>query len=108
LNADQANFRGSGVGRTTRVGSYPANAWGLYDMHGNVWEWCLDWFGDYPDGAATDPVRADRGRTPFRVIRGGAWDFHAEDARSAHRFRRDPAIQSTLLGFRLVLVGEIR
>ena len=108
LNADQANFRSSGVGRTTNVGSYPANAWGLSDMHGNVWEWCLDWFGDYPENAVTDPTGGTRGRAPFRVIRGGAWDFNAGDCRSAHRFRRDPLIQSSLLGLRLSLVVETR
>ena len=69
LTQQQANFGGS-IGRTKEVGSYPANAWGLRDMHGNVWEWCSDLFEDYPSGAVTDPMGAERGL--LRVLRGGA------------------------------------
>jgi formylglycine-generating enzyme required for sulfatase activity len=68
LTREQANFGG---GQTSEVGKYPANAWGLKDMHGNVWEWCNDWYGDYPAGAVTDPTGTTQGS--YRVIRGGCW-----------------------------------
>jgi formylglycine-generating enzyme required for sulfatase activity len=70
-------------GGTAAVGSYQANAWGLYDMHGNVWEWCLDWNGHIYPGAVTDPKGAASG--PFRVIRGGSWWDDAKFCRSAFR-----------------------
>ena len=80
LSSEQANF-GS---ETKDVGSYPANAWGLYDMHGNVWELCADWYGEYPIGAVTDPMGADRGWN--RVIRGGGkYSGYAHHCRSALR-----------------------
>ena len=70
LTSGQANISG-GPGETTAVGEYPANGWGFYDMHGNVWEWCADRYGDYPAGAARDPVGpADDSR---RVLRSGSW-----------------------------------
>ncbi|MGN0867128.1 MAG: formylglycine-generating enzyme family protein [Oligosphaeraceae bacterium] len=68
---------------TARVGSYLPNAWGLYDMHGNVWEWCLDWVTPQTADAATDPTGADSGTD--RVVRGGGWDYAAQDCRSANR-----------------------
>ena len=81
ITVNQANYDGNytygngkkGVYRqkTTPVGSFPANAWGLFDMHGNVWEWCADWYGPYPEEELKDPqgfVGGDR-----RVCRGGSW-----------------------------------
>jgi formylglycine-generating enzyme required for sulfatase activity len=101
LTQQQANFGG---GQTKDVGSYPGNAWGLKDMHGNVWEWCLDSYGDYPNGAVTDPVGASQGSA--RVYRGGSWSSRAEYCRSADRCYDDPGGRSRNLGLRLSLVFE--
>jgi sulfatase modifying factor 1 len=105
LSSKQANFRGSYpyggaskgpyLGRTTDVGVYPANAWGFHDMHGNVWEWCLDWYGDYPAGAARDSVS-----------RGGSWNNVGWNLRSAVRGRYAPVSRGINLGFRLSLQTE--
>jgi formylglycine-generating enzyme required for sulfatase activity len=100
LTSGQANIRG-GPGETTDVGKYPANGWGFHDMHGNVWEWCADWYGNYPAGAVRDPVGPADGS--FRVQRGGSWDYTADNARSANRNRDVPARSNSFLGFRLSL-----
>jgi sulfatase modifying factor 1 len=101
LTSGQANIRG-GPGETTDVGKYPANPWGFHDMHGNVWEWCADWYGDYPAGAVSDPVGPAVGS--IRVLRGGSWYYSALDARSARRRWYEPAYSGfNLLGFRLSL-----
>ena len=102
LNVNQANFLGSKIARTTEVGSYPANAWGLHDMHGNVWELCSDRHGTYPTESVTDPTGPSSG--DFRMFRGGAWDFNAEDCRSASRDNDGPSLMYSVLGFRLALV----
>jgi len=86
--------------KTHPVGQKPANAWGLYDMHGNVFEWCWDWYGNYPSGAQTDPVGASSGSR--RVRRGGSWSNTAQFARSALRINNDPYFRSINLGFRVL------
>jgi formylglycine-generating enzyme required for sulfatase activity len=111
LTASQANFNaryplpgdqaGPARDTTTPVGSFAPNAWGLYDMHGNVWEWCADWHCPYADGDAVDPFgECD---TPFRVIRGGSWHFDAASARSALRYTHRPQDRGMSLGFRVAM-----
>ena len=91
-----------GFGEHTVVGSYLPNAWGLYDMHGNVMEWCLDWYAGY-DGDATDPVGGESGT--YRIIRGGGYVKTAYDCRSAARGASDPGYGFyNYYGFRVVLV----
>jgi formylglycine-generating enzyme required for sulfatase activity len=83
------------------VGSKRPNAWGLYDMHGNVWEWCQDWYGDYPSGSTADPTGAASGSR--RVDRGGSWSRAAGDCRSAYRGRSSPSFRLYDFGFRVAL-----
>lgn len=100
LNA-MAWYKGNSGDQTHPVAQKQPNAWGLYDMHGNVWEWCLDWYGDYPGGSVTDPKGAASGS--YRVNRGGSWRFFAAFCRSANRDRAGPGIRWGNLGFRLAL-----
>ncbi|MCX6550121.1 MAG: formylglycine-generating enzyme family protein, partial [Acidobacteria bacterium] len=86
--------------RTVAVGTFPANAWGLFDTHGNVWEWTNDWYGPYEAARGTDPQGAGRGT--LRVIRGGSWKFDANSARCALRYTHAPQDKGYSLGFRVV------
>ena len=110
LSAGQANYDGRyplpgtarGVYRGTPlpVGSFTANAFGLHDMHGNVWEWTQDEVCAYPKSAAVDPVAACG--AALRIIRGGSWAFDADSARCALRYTHRPQDSGYSLGFRLV------
>lgn len=86
--------------RTVGVRELPANAWGLYQMHGNVWEWCGDWLGDYPASTQVDPMGPDRGRK--RVVRGGSWFYNGRYCRAAYRSGRAPGVRFGGVGVRLV------
>jgi formylglycine-generating enzyme required for sulfatase activity len=113
LSSTQANFDGTipyGIEkkwecleRTTTVGSYEANAWGLHDMHGNVWEWCSDWFERdyYGKSPSANPRGPEKGLR--RVRRGGAWSEPGKDCRSATRALDSPTFRSQSVGFRVVM-----
>jgi formylglycine-generating enzyme required for sulfatase activity len=111
ISTDQVNYDGNhpyGKGKqgpyrqkTTAVGSFPPNAWGLHDMHGNVLEWCQDWYGPYPAGNIVDPQGDGEGEA--RVLRGGSWDDSARICRLACRRRSAPGVLSNRVGCRVVL-----
>lgn len=88
-------------GLTYAVGQKLANPWGLYDMHGHVWEWCQDWYAGYPGGIALDPQGPATGSS--RVVRGDYWGLIARGCWSANRRLANPASSNIDLGFRVVL-----
>jgi formylglycine-generating enzyme required for sulfatase activity len=99
-----ATCKGANPGKPAPVGSYPPNAWGLYDMHGNVAEWTSDVYAAYPKGPATDPCGAESG--PFTSVRGGGYDDPWDKCRSAYRDYRPAAGRSGKRGFRTVWVPD--
>ncbi|MEY4176814.1 MAG: hypothetical protein RLY70_388, partial [Planctomycetota bacterium] len=112
LNGDKANVngnypygtttKGKYLERTTRVGEYGANAFGLYDMHGNVFEWCRDWYDNkfYASATIADPENVKE--AGYRVLRGGSWVSNAWGSRSANRGRNAPADRSSDCGLRVL------
>ena len=93
-----ANY-GKNVGKTTDVGNYPANSFGLYDMYGNVWEWCVDYYQDNYNNAPTDGSVCEN-TSKYRVLRGGSWSYDSLNVRSANRFRLN--VWYNVIGFRVV------
>lgn len=86
---------------TTPIDKYPPNPWGLHDMHGNVWEWCYDWYGAYPDYELSDPKGPENG--DIKILRGGSWFHGIYDARSAQRDGLDPGRRHSIYGFRVIM-----
>ncbi len=113
LSSEQANFdgnvpyggaqRGKSLGRTCAVGSYKPNRWGLHDMHGNVWEWCADFFdpGYYAKSPPQDPPGPTESQ--WHTIRGGSWSGIGRVARSGSRLRDEPDHRLPTIGFRVAL-----
>ena len=122
ISTDQANYDGDSVfgngkkgvnrERPMPVGSFPPNAFGLYDMHGSVWQWCQDWYGEdyYQKSPRNDPVNETAGKLKSRVLRGGSWHNTPSEARSAARFFAPAGLRNWNYGFRVVaafsLAGE--
>jgi formylglycine-generating enzyme required for sulfatase activity len=117
LSLDKVNYRGTweyksdewgdgALKQTAKVKSYPPNRWGLYEMHGNVWEWCQDWFSNYPAEPVVDPQGSQSG--VFRVLRGGSWTDLGRYCRSAYRLHSVPAARYDGIGFRLARGLELQ
>jgi len=105
ISPSMANYNDTGLGKTAPVSSYPANGYGVYNISGNVWEWCWDYYGAYSAGNQTDPLGASQGNA--RVIRGGGWDNADNFCRVFSRISNgNPTSRGNSLGFRTVRSGQ--
>jgi formylglycine-generating enzyme required for sulfatase activity len=114
LSTDQTNYNGDHIygdgkkganrKKTTPVGSFPANAFGLHDMHGNVWQWCQDSYGDYPQKDVVDPTGPEKGEG--RLLRGGSWSTLPQFCRSAYRDWDESGSRYDNIGLRLCFFVE--
>jgi formylglycine-generating enzyme required for sulfatase activity len=95
---DRVGWYSANCSETQPVGQLAPNAWGLFDVHGNVWEWCSDWFGPYSANEQTDPIGQSSGDS--RVLRGGSWYYGSGHCRAAYRFRNVPQLRYNI-GFRV-------
>ncbi|KHD10209.2 hypothetical protein PN36_06920 [Candidatus Thiomargarita nelsonii] len=117
ITTDLANYDGNytyaegpeGVDRqeTTELGSFPPNAFGLYDMHGNIWEWCADSSHNSYEGAPSDGSVWEGSSGSRRVLRGGSWGYNPDGCRTARRLWGDPCVRNFNVGFRVVWVARI-
>lgn len=102
INSKMANYKESEINKTVEVGQYRSNQWGFYDMHGNLWEWCSDWYAPYPSKLTRDPQGPQEGRC--KAIRGGSWINPKENITSGQRCDGvGPNTKNERLGFRLCL-----
>ncbi|MEL7314710.1 MAG: formylglycine-generating enzyme family protein, partial [Cyanobacteria bacterium J06559_3] len=101
ITTELANYSGE-VGQTMVVGNYPPNRWGLHDMHGNVWEWCADyWHVSYESAPQDGSAWLSSGEDEYRTLRGGSWNYDPRHCRSTSRYYGQLSNRNLTFGFRV-------